>query len=116
MNTAYKLLRKRKDGSIGPLFINRSQRIPIGKWLKAEDHPTKGFAHRPFWHSTCKPEAPHLKMNLKSGETRIWCKVEIDKVTEHPRPASQGGVWYLSERLKVIRELEGHMGGRTCRE
>ena len=47
---AYKLLRIRKDGSIGPLFINQKQRVPIGEWLDAEDHPTSGFAHRPGWH------------------------------------------------------------------
>lgn len=43
----YKLLRLRKDGTLGPLFINARMRIPVGKWLKAESHPTKGYALRP---------------------------------------------------------------------
>ena len=30
---AYKLLKRRRDGTLGPLFINASQRIPIGVWL-----------------------------------------------------------------------------------
>ena len=30
---AYKLLKVRQDGTIGPLFINCRQVIPIGKWL-----------------------------------------------------------------------------------
>jgi len=51
---AYKLLKLRKDGSLGPLFINRKQKIPIGKWLTAECHPTKGYALRPGWHTTSK--------------------------------------------------------------
>ena len=42
----YKLLRVRRDGSLGPLFINRKQRIVPGVLYASEDHPTKGFAHR----------------------------------------------------------------------
>jgi hypothetical protein len=43
----YKLFRKRKDGTYGPLFINRSQKILQGETYHAEDHPTKGYAYRP---------------------------------------------------------------------
>jgi hypothetical protein len=43
---AYKLIRKMKDGSYSPLFINKKSRIPVGEWLEAEYHPTKGFAER----------------------------------------------------------------------
>ena len=54
--TAYKLFRVRKDGTLGPLFINRRQVVPIGEWLTAEEHRTKGFAFRPGWHCTARPE------------------------------------------------------------
>jgi hypothetical protein len=58
----YKLFRVRADGSLGPLFINASQRIPTGQWLEAErHHHKKGFAYRPGWHATSRPVAPHLK-------------------------------------------------------
>lgn len=97
---AYKLLRKRKNGTLGPLFINRRQIIPIGKWLEAENHPTKGYAVRPGWHTTSKPEAPHLSMR-----DRIWMKVEIEDYTELRRPASQGGLWWLANRMKVLGEV-----------
>lgn len=97
---AYKLLTKRKDGSLGPLFINRTQRIPIGEWLLAEDHPTKGYAHRPGWHTTLEPKAPHL---ILTG--RVWCEVEVMNVTEHTRPKNQGGVWLIAQQMKVIREI-----------
>ena len=54
----YKLFNKRRDGTIGPLFINRRQRIPLEIWIQAEDHPTKGYAHRPGWHVLEAPHAP----------------------------------------------------------
>lgn len=58
--TAYKLIRMRKDGTLGPLFINKKQIIPIGIWLDAESHKTKGYAFRPGWHVTLEMNAPHL--------------------------------------------------------
>ena len=102
---AFKLLKRRKDGSIGPLFINASQRIPLGKWLEAEDHPTKGFAHRPGWHCTLKPVAPHLKMNPKGSLPRVWCRVEVEGAEKFNRPESQGGTWVLARRMKVVEVL-----------
>ena len=42
----YKLFRKRKDGTYGPLFINRKLRLVVGETYQEEDHPTKGYAHR----------------------------------------------------------------------
>ena len=96
---AYKLLRVRKDKTIGPLFINQRQRIPIGEWLIAEDHPTKGYAHRMGWHCTAKPHAPHLSM-----KGRTWYKVLIEDFVEHIRPKNQGGLWFLAQRMKVVGE------------
>lgn len=98
---AYKLLKQRKDGSLGPLFINQKQRIPIGAWLEAEDHPTKGYAHRPGWHCCLSPDAPHLSM-----KGRVWCLVEASEVYEHERPKNQGGVWIIAEWMKVVKILK----------
>ncbi len=98
---AYKLLRKRKDGSIGPLFINKKAKIPVGEWIEAESHPTKGYSYRPFWHCTSKPVAPHL-----SEKGRVWYVVEIDDFKEMQRPQSQGGKWYLANRMKIVKELK----------
>lgn len=102
---AFKLVRKMKDGSISSLFINKRQRIEVGVWLNAEDHNTKGFAHRPGWHCTLKPEAPHLKLNPKNGPRRVWYMVEIEDYELYPRPESQGGTWVLANKIKFIREL-----------
>jgi hypothetical protein len=100
MTTAYKLLRKRRDGSLGPLFINRKQVVQPGVWLEAEAHPTKGFAFRPGWHCAPQPVAPHL-----STKGRVWCEVLIDNFTELVRPHIQGGSWLLAKRMQLVREV-----------
>lgn len=97
---AYKLFRKRKDGTLGPLFINRKQVIVPAVWLRAEAHRTKGYAFRPGWHCCSKPVAPHL-----SKEGRVWCLVQIMLVQRLQRPEAQGGLWYLAQRLKLLKEL-----------
>jgi hypothetical protein len=94
---AFKLFRVRKDGTLGPLFINCSQRIKPGIWMNAEDHPTTGYAHRPGWHCTPIPAAAHLSL-----KGRHWFKVEIEGVRTFPRPNNQGGLWYLADRLRVL--------------
>jgi hypothetical protein len=98
--TAYKLLRQRKNGTLGPLFINRRQVIPVGVWLAAEDHPTKGYAHRPGWHATPRQCAPHLSM---SG--RVWCRVELRGVRRWERPEKQGGLWFIAAQMRVVEIL-----------
>ena len=99
---AYKLFRQRKDGTLGPLFINRKQVISFNEWLQAGFHPRKGFAPRGGWHCTLKPHAPHLKENLKSGEKRVWVKVEVEDYEKYDRPESQGGTWVLAQRMRVL--------------
>ena len=74
----------------------------MGKWVKAEDHPTKGFAHRPGWHCTAEPNAPHINTDK---EGRTWFEVEIDDFVEFERPTTQGGVWLLANRMKVLKEV-----------
>lgn len=102
----FKLLKRRKDGTLGPLFINARQVIPEGVWLEAEDHPTPGFAHRPGWHCTTKPEAPHLSEEPKGALPRVWCRVELQDVEIHHRPIAQGGKWYLAQRMKIVEVLD----------
>jgi hypothetical protein len=97
---AYKLIRKLKDGTLSPLFINKKSRILFDVWLEAEAHPTKGFAFRKGWHCTLKPEAPHL-----STKGRVWVEVEVEDFEYFTRPESQGGTWVLAQKMKVIREL-----------
>lgn len=98
--TAYKLVRKLKDGSISSLFINKKNRLKFNKWLTAENHPTRGYKVRPFWHCTSKPTAPHL-----SEKDRVWVEVEIRDFEKMERPENQGGLWFLAKKMKIIREL-----------
>ena len=103
--TGYKLMRLRKDGTLGPLFIDATQRVPVGTWLWAQDVPTKGFAHRPGWHILPTPEAPHL-----SEKGRVWVKVEFRHYQEIHRPDVQGGTWYLARRMRVVEVLTNEGG------
>lgn len=96
----YKLVRKMKDGSLAPLFINQKMRFPLHVWLNAEPHETKGFAYRPGWHCCLEPVAPHL-----SERDRVWIECIAQDYYTYNRPESQGGKWVLAERIKVLREL-----------
>ena len=94
----YKLFKLRRDGSLGPLFINRRQRLEIGVEYEAEDHKTKGYAHRPGWHIMATQSAPHL-----STKGRVWAMVEFENYKDHQRPISQGGLWHLAEVMTIIK-------------
>ena len=102
---AYKLVRKLKDGKLYPLFINKKVPTPIGVWLPAECHPTKGYAVRQGWHCCFTPYAPHLSMKLSSGEQRVWIEAEIEDYSTYDRPESQGGAWILAQKIKILREI-----------
>lgn len=97
----YKLFRHRKDGTIGPLFINKRQRIQIGVEYPYEKHLTKGFKYRPGWHICSQPIAPHL-----SKKDRVWAKVDFTFMYMLDRPKSQGGTWYLGSTMKVLELVE----------
>lgn len=98
---AYKLFRVLKNGSITSLFINKKERLKINEWLNAKEYPTKGYVFRPQFHCTSKPYAPHLSM-----KNRKWFKIEMKEYTEIRRPKSQGGLWYLANKIKIIEELK----------
>ena len=94
---AWKLFRQLKNGVIAPLFINKRLRLQYNQWYEAEFHITKDFAPRKGWHVTAEPKAPHLSM-----KGRVWKQVEIEDYTVLIRPQSQGGLWYLANRMKVL--------------
>ena len=97
---AWKLLRKRKDETYGPLFIHQRLKMLPRVWYVAEDHPTKGYAHRPGFHCLLKPEAPHL-----TEKKRVWCEVEIGHYKYFTRPEAQGGRWVLAQQMQILEEL-----------
>ena len=111
MNTAYKLLTLRRDGTLGPLFIDRHRAIPVGEWLESECIPTKGFQVNRGWHMCAQPVAPHLVLEPKGKPPRVWCKVEYRGWHKRRnRPVSQGGDWILAEHMRVVEVLHGFEG------
>lgn len=96
----YKLFRVRKNGTLGPLFINKRQIIPIDEWLIAESHPTKGYAFRPGWHTAPEPVAEHL-----STKNRTWYEVEIKDYYRFDRPKHQGSYWLIANEMRVVRPV-----------
>jgi len=98
----YKLVRKLKDGTFRPLFIERTRDLPVGTWLPAHDVVTPGYMHRPGWHILADQHAPHL-----SKRGRAWVVVEFPlKGSErHDRPPSQGGTWYTAQEMRIIGEV-----------
>lgn len=97
---AYKLFRQRADGSLGSLFIDARARLPVGKWIRAQENPTKGFALRKGWHCLPKPEAPHL-----SEKGRQWWKVDVKGVETLTRPHAQGCIWYIAKQMKILEPV-----------
>ena len=93
----YKLFRVRKDGSLGPLFINRGQRLTLGTKYVAEAHKTPGYAFRLGWHICEHPVAPHL-----SKKGRVWAVVEFGDWEGHERPKSQGGLWFTAGWMRIV--------------
>ena len=85
----YKLFEQNSDGELFPLFIDKNTAVPVGEWIAAEFHPTKGFAARGGWHIGADvPDAPWLKAydgtdtgyykpRWKDGK-RVWCLVEYN--------------------------------------
>lgn len=109
----YKKVRILKDGNCYPLFIDNKKPFKFGEWMKAEFHPTKGFAPRSIgtdengneiggWHSTPTPVAEWIADELKSGEKRVWIECEAKDITEYQRPQ---GTWYLSQWIMPLRIL-----------
>ena len=99
---AYKLVRVRKDGTLGPLFIDKGLDYVLNKWLTAKAVKTTGFAFRPGFHCCAEPSAPHL-----TKKDRVWCEVLVSGVTKHKRPESQGGLWYTAKKMKIVKILSG---------
>lgn len=93
---AYKLVRRRKDGSLGSLFIDAKEKLPMRTWLQAKSVPTRGFAFRFGWHACSKKSAPHL-----SKHGRVWVRVLLQGVTPHERPKHQGGLWYTAQWMRI---------------
>lgn len=99
-NIGYKLFEMNAAGELFPLFIDKNTPVPIGEWIHAEYHPTKGFAARGGWHLGADvPDAPWLKSydgsdtgyyksRWKSGK-RVWCRCEYNTNHDYNKEVSE---------------------------
>jgi hypothetical protein len=109
-----KVLNKRKDGSLSPLFHEKNKRFEEGVWHKFESdliHPTKttkegkprssaNLAYRPGFYGG--PKTPQIKMGKVGGQNRVKREVAFRNWTTIKRPAKQGGEWYLSAEMMIL--------------
>jgi hypothetical protein len=104
---AYKLMKKisSPEGvSYQSLYIGKPKRYKKRTWYTAEVNPTKGFSLRKGFHCSAKPSAPHIKPK----ENLVWVKVKIKNHYPFERPDSQGGLWYIAQRMKILKEVSSY--------
>lgn len=129
----YKLFEMDRFGNLYPLFIDKKTIYPIGKWIHAENHPTKGFAKRPGIHCGEICSAPWLMSangtyKSQRGKTwkRVWCEVEcntnvdytniveqlpkkcfVDHIPEDGfykfRETGIDRIWLITDKIKITR-------------
>ena len=92
MNTqiGYKLFEMDTNNNLYPLFIDKRTAYPIGEWIQAENHPTKGYAKRPGLHVGQICSAPWLmsadgtyKSQRSKYWKRVWCEVEYNATVDY---------------------------------
>ena len=133
--TYYKLFEMDTKGNLYPLFIDKKTTYPIGEWIQAENHPTKGFAKRPGLHIGQICSAPWLmsadgtyKSQRGKQWKRVWCEVEcnttidytdvvaklpkksfVDHVPENGfykfRETGCNRIWIITDKIKIARIL-----------
>ena len=109
-----KVLNKRSDGTLSPLFHDKSSRFDEGVWhgFKVDlTHPTKvtktgkprssaNLSYRPGFYGGTK--TPQIKMGKVGSQNRVKRDVAFRNWVTIKRPADQGGEWYLAAEMMVI--------------
>ena len=109
----YKLFRKMRDG-YAPLFINKRLRLREGVIYTMEDHPTKGYAHRPGWHICSTPFAPHLRQGGDRVHSSPQRPPSSLRRCRHTRP-STGAIGKMRLALHGCKALTpGNPTGICC--
>lgn len=98
-NYGYKLFEQDPDGNLYPLFLDKDTIYPVGKWIDAEIHYGKNFAHRPGIHCGTIPAAPWLMSvdafgngyykGRRKGWKRVWAYVEYNCTIDYNEVVSQ---------------------------
>ena len=106
----YKLFEMNEFGQLFPLFIGKNKETEVGKWIPAENIPTRGYSARPGWHCSMEtPDAPWLrgfdgtdlgpyKSRFKNGK-RVWCEVFYDMTNDYREEALKQPKKCFEDRL-----------------
>jgi len=123
----YKLFEQEiSTGKLFPFFIGKDEETPMGKWLVADNIPTKGFSNRPGWHiGSTIPDAPWLKgyrgpdhpagvypSKRGNGFRRVWCEVSYPMDINYQKELDERGVKDIKDHVPeggyyTFRETNG---------
>lgn len=133
--TYYKLFEMDTSRNLYPLFIDKKTVYPIGVWIQAENHPTKGFAKRPGLHCGEICSAPWLmsfdgtyKSQRSKHWKRVWCEVKCNTTIDYTSTVSQlpkkcfvdhlpdngfykfretgcNRIWIITDKIKITKIL-----------
>jgi len=113
VGTGYKLFEQdTRDKKLYPLFIGAKEETPMGKWIVAENIPTKGFSKRPGWHiGSSLPDAPWLKgysaenpkgvFKSKRGKSfkRVWAEVSYPMDIDYQKELDEKGIKDIKDHI-----------------
>ena len=113
VGTGYKLFEQdTRDKKLYPLFIGAKEETPMGKWIVAENIPTKGFSKRPGWHiGSSLPDAPWLKgysaenpkgvFKSKRGKNfkRVWAEVSYPMDIDYQKELDEKGIKDIKDHI-----------------
>ena len=142
----YKLFEMDEKNNLYPLFIDKKTVYPVGEWIKAENHPTKGYAARPGLHVGQICSAPWLmsadgtyKSQRSKYWKRVWCEVEYNATVDYTsvvenlpkkcftdripdggfykfRETGCNRIWIITDKIKIIRILSKEERMQTLKE
>lgn len=146
VHKGYKLFEMDTNNNLYPLFIDKKTIYPIGEWIHAENHPTKGYAARPGLHVGQICSAPWLmsadgtyKSQRSKYWKRVWCEVEynatidytdeveklpkkcfVDKIPQNGyykfRETGCNRIWIITDRIKITKILSEEERMRMLKE
>lgn len=120
----YKLFRLGKDGKLYPLYVNATEAVPVGVWIKAKSGQMTAngkvksklgqLAFRPGWHSSDVPVALHIgekanktdKAPSYRADWQVWAECEV-RGRDLQSLADKQGKQARDKCLKSIESLRG---------
>lgn len=140
----YKMFDLHKDGTLGPLYVNRADRMPLNEWLEAKMGPAADETHvksklgnlsskHPGFHCTTVPFSDWIGKKQDGQLVRrvnnVWCECEIKGKEVKPdwfhipegyyyfkTNSKQKDPWIIAKYLKINRILSNDEVDRLCLE